>query len=279
MTDPTASEDQALVEAAFADRARLKDAACASAVERTIAKLDRGELRVASPPAEENGDWTTHAWIKQAILLYFAVRGMETLEVGPFEFYDKIPLKKGLAAQNVRLVPPGVIRYGAFCEPGVIVMPGYVNIGARVGAGSMVDTWATVGSCAQIGKDCHLSGGVGIGGVLEPPGARPVIVEDGAFIGSRVVIVEGVHVGREAVIGTGVVLTSSTAILDVSGSDVVEHRGRVPARSVVIPGTRMKKFPAGEFGVPCALIIGQRSASTDRKVSLNAALRDFAVPV
>ena len=281
MTDPTASEDQALVEAAFADRARLKDAASAAAVERTIAKLDRGELRVASPPAEEDGDWITHAWIKQAILLYFAVRGMETLEVGPFEFHDKIPLKKGLAAQNVRLVPPGVIRYGAFCEPSVIVMPGYVNIGARVGAGSMVDTWATVGSCAQIGKDCHLSGGVGIGGVLEPPGARPVIVEDGAFIGSRVVIVEGVHVGREAVIGTGVVLTSSTAILDVSGSDgrVVEHRGRVPARSVVIPGTRMKKFPAGEFGVPCALIIGQRSASTDRKVSLNAALRDFAVPV
>ena len=176
-------------------------------------------------------------------------------------------------------MPPGVVRYGAFCEPGVIVMPGYVNIGARVGAGTMVDTWATVGSCAQIGKDCHLSGGVGIGGVLEPPGATPVIVEDGAFIGSRVVIVEGVRVGREAVIGTGVVLTSSTAILDVSGPEVVEHRGRVPARSVVIPGTRIKKFPAGEFGVPCALIIGKRTASTDRKVSLNEALRDFAVPV
>ena len=284
MTDPTASEDQALVEAAFADRARLKDAASGAraAVERTIAKLDRGELRVASPPADpddETGEWITHAWVKQAILLYFGVRGMETLEVGPFEFHDKIPLKRGLAAQNVRLVPPGVIRYGAFCEPSVIVMPGYVNIGARVGAGSMVDTWATVGSCAQIGKDCHLSGGVGIGGVLEPPGARPVIVEDGAFIGSRVVIVEGVHVGREAVIGTGVVLTSTTAILDVSGPEVVEHRGRVPARSVVIPGTRMKKFPAGEFGVPCALIIGKRTASTDRKVSLEAALRDFAVPV
>jgi 2,3,4,5-tetrahydropyridine-2-carboxylate N-succinyltransferase len=280
MTDQ--AEDRALVEAAFADRARLKDAAYSAAVERTIAKLDRGELRVASPPTEgdrDDGEWTTHAWIKQAILLYFAVRGMETLSVGPFEFHDKIPLKKGLAAQNVRVVPPGVVRYGAFCEPGVIVMPGYVNIGARVGAGSMVDTWATVGSCAQIGKDCHLSGGVGIGGVLEPPGARPVIVEDGAFIGSRVVIVEGVHVGKEAVIGTGVVLTSSTAILDVSGPEVVEHRGRVPARSVVIPGTRMKKFPAGEFGVPCALIIGKRSASTDRKVSLNDALRDFAVPV
>jgi 2,3,4,5-tetrahydropyridine-2-carboxylate N-succinyltransferase len=280
---PREGEDQSLVEAAFADRTKLKDAAYVAAVERTLAKLDRGELRVASPPppgdGDDSGEWTTHAWIKQAILLYFAIRGMETLSVGPFEFHDKNPLKKGLAAQNVRVVPPGVVRYGAFCEPGVIVMPGYVNIGARVGAGSMVDTWATVGSCAQIGKDCHLSGGVGIGGVLEPPGARPVIVEDGAFIGSRVVIVEGVHVGKEAVIGTGVVLTSSTAILDVSGLEVVEHRGRIPARSVVIPGMRTKKFPAGEFGVPCALIIGKRSASTDRKVSLNDALRDFAVPV
>ena len=279
MAGPSPSEDQSLVEAAFADRAKLEDAAYVAAVERTLAQLDRGELRVASPSATEDGEWTTHAWIKQAILLYFAIRGMETLSVGPFEFHDKIPLKKNLAAQKVRVVPPGVVRYGAFCEPGVIVMPGYVNIGARVGAGSMVDTWATVGSCAQIGKDCHLSGGVGIGGVLEPPGARPVIVEDGAFIGSRVVIVEGVHVGKEAVIGTGVVLTSSTAILDVSGSDVVEHRGRVPARSVVIPGMRTKKFPAGEFGVPCALIIGKRTESTDRKVSLNEALRDFAVPV
>ena len=274
-------EDRALIEAAFADRSRLKDSAHSAAVERTIARLDRGELRVAEPgPLGEDGEeWVTHAWVKQAILLYFGVRGMETLEVGPFEFHDKIPLKKGLAAQNVRVVPPGVVRYGAFCEPGVIVMPGYVNIGARVGAGTMVDTWATVGSCAQIGKDVHLSGGVGIGGVLEPPGARPVIVEDGAFIGSRVVIVEGVHVGKEAVIGTGVVLTSSTAIYDVTGTEIVEHRGRVPARSVVIPGVRPKKFPAGEFGVPCALIIGKRSESTDRKVSLNAALRDFAVPV
>ena len=285
MDDKTSEQDRVLVEAAFADRARLKDAAHVAAVERTLARLDRGELRVASPPPEgsvkddELGEWTTHAWTKQAILLYFAIRGMETIEIGPFEFHDKIPLKKGLAAQGVRVVPPGVVRYGAFCEPGVIVMPGYVNIGARVGAGSMVDTWATVGSCAQIGKDCHLSGGVGIGGVLEPPGARPVIVEDGCFIGSRVVIVEGVQVGKEAVIGTGVVLTATTAILDVSGAEVVEHRGRVPPRSVVIPGTRLKKFPAGEFGVPCALIIGKRSASTDRKVSLNAALRDFAVPV
>lgn len=273
------SEDRALVEAAFVDRTKLKDAAHAAAVERTLAMLDRGEIRVASPPTEPDGEWTTHAWIKQAILLYFGLRGMETLTVGPFEFHDKIPLKKDLAKQNVRVVPPGVIRYGAFCEPGVVVMPGYVNLGARVGAGSMVDTWATVGSCAQVGKDVHLAGGVGIGGVLEPPSARPVIIEDGAFIGSRAVIVEGMHVGKEAVIGAGVVLTSSTAILDVSGPEVVEYRGRVPARSVVIPGIRNKKFPAGEFGIPCALIIGKRSESTDKKVSLNEALRDFAVPV
>jgi len=271
------SADRELIEAAFADRAKLKEASVVAAVERTLAALDRGEQRVASPEAD--GSWTTHAWVKQAILLYFGVRGMETLDVGPFEFHDKIPLKKNLASQQVRVVPPGVVRYGAFCEPGVIVMPGYVNIGARVGAGSMVDTWATVGSCAQIGKDVHLAGGVGIGGVLEPPGARPVIVEDGCFVGSRAVIVEGMHVGKEAVIGAGVVLTSSTAILDVSGPEVVEHRGRVPARSVVIPGIRSKKFPAGEFGIPCALIIGKRSESTDKKVSLNEALRDFAVPV
>ncbi len=271
--------DDALVSAAYADRALLKDSAHAQAVERTVARLDEGELRVASPPGKEGGEWTTHAWIKQAILLYFGLRGMETWSAGPLEFHDKIPTKKDLASQNVRVVPPGVVRYGAFCEPGVIVMPGYVNIGARVGAGTMVDTWATVGSCAQIGKDCHLAGGVGIGGVLEPPGARPVIVEDGCFVGSRAVIVEGMHVGREAVIGAGVVLTSSTAILDVTGAEVVEHRGRIPPRSVVIPGVRPKKFPAGEYGIPCALIIGERSASTDRKVSLNDALRDFGVPV
>jgi 2,3,4,5-tetrahydropyridine-2-carboxylate N-succinyltransferase len=268
-----------LVEAAWADRARLSDAAHARAVEGALAALDRGELRVASPPESPGGDYTTHAWVKQAILLYFALRKMEKLEVGPFEFHDKIPLKKNLDAAGVRVVPPGVVRYGAFLEPGAIVMPGYVNIGARVGAGTMVDTWATVGSCAQIGKDCHLAGGVGIGGVLEPPNASPVIVEDGCFVGSRAVIVEGMRVERECVIGAGVVLTSSTAILDVSGPSVVEHRGRVPARSVVIPGVRTKKFAAGEFGVPCALIIGKRTESTDRKVSLNAALRDFDVPV
>ncbi|MDB4943492.1 MAG: 2,3,4,5-tetrahydropyridine-2,6-dicarboxylate N-succinyltransferase [Labilithrix sp.] len=276
-------QDRPLVEAAFADRALLKDAAHVAAVERTLARLDCGELRVANPPENAPEDvlteWTVNAWTKQAILLYFAIRGMETTVVGPFEFHDKIPLKRNYAAQNVRVVPPGVVRYSAFCEPGVIVMPGYVNVGARVGSGTMVDTWATVGSCAQIGRDVHLAGGVGIGGVLEPPGARPVIIEDGAFIGSRVVIVEGVHVGREAVIGTGVVLTATTAILDVTGSEIVEHRGKIPPRSVVIPGVRPKKFPAGELGVPCALIIGKRSASTDRKVSLNDALRDFAVPV
>jgi 2,3,4,5-tetrahydropyridine-2-carboxylate N-succinyltransferase len=271
-----------LVSAAYADRALLSQDRYVAAVHETLAALDSGALRVASPDGEEpdgSRRWTTHAWIKEAILLYFALQKMEVHEVGPFEFHDKIPLKHGLAAAGVRVVPPGTVRYGAFLEPGSIVMPGYVNIGARVGAGTMVDTWATVGSCAQIGQGVHLSGGVGIGGVLEPPGATPVIVEDGAFVGSRVVIVEGVHVEREAVIGTGVVLTSSTPILDVTGPEVVEHRGRVPARSVVIPGSRPKRFPAGEYQVPCALIIGRRSESTDRKVSLNAALRDFAVPV
>ncbi|MEO8877561.1 MAG: 2,3,4,5-tetrahydropyridine-2,6-dicarboxylate N-succinyltransferase, partial [Polyangiaceae bacterium] len=211
--------------------------------------------------------------------LYFAIQKMERIEVGPFEFYDKIPLKKHLESAGVRLVPPGVIRYGAFLERGAIVMPGYVNIGAYVGANTMVDTWATVGSCAQIGRDCHLSGGVGIGGVLEPPGAQPVIIEDGCFIGSRAVVVEGVRVCEEAVIGTGVALTASTAIIDVSGPEPIEHRGIVPPRSVVIPGTREKQFSAGKYGVPCALIIGKRTQSTDRKVSLNAALRDFNVPV
>ena len=266
-----------LVEAAFADRKLLSQADHRYAVEGTITALDRGELRVASPPEQEGGEWTTHAWIKEAILLYFATRKIEHLQVGPFAFHDKIPLKTDI--DSVRIVPPGVARYGSFLEPGVVLMPAYVNIGARVGAKTMVDTWATVGSCAQIGRDCHLAGGVGIGGVLEPPSAQPVIIEDGVFVGSRAVIVEGVRVGRDAVIGAGVVLTSSTAILDVSGPEVLEHRGRVPPRSVVIPGVRPKRFPAGEFSIPCALIIGQRTESTDRKVSLNAALRDFAVPV
>ncbi len=278
MTQKDLAESLApLISAAFADRSLLADPTYERAVVSTIDALDRGELRVAEPVAE--GLWTTHAWTKQAILLYFAIQKMVVMEAGPMEFHDKIPLKHDLAKQGVRVVPPGVARYGSHLEPGTILMPGYVNIGARVGAGTMVDTWATVGSCAQIGRDCHLAGGVGIGGVLEPPGAQPVIVEDGVFIGSRVIVVEGVIVEREAVLGAGVVLTSSTAILDVTGAEVVEYRGRIPARSVVIPGTRQKRCPAGEFGVPCALIIGQRSVSTDRKVSLNAALRDFGVAV
>jgi 2,3,4,5-tetrahydropyridine-2,6-dicarboxylate N-succinyltransferase len=270
---------QTRVEKAYSDRALLSDPDHRFAIEATISALDRGELRVASPPQREGEAWTTHAWIKQAILLYFALRKMEKIECGPLEFHDKIPVKRDLVSAGVRVVPPGVIRFGAFLEPGAVLMPGYVNIGARVGARTMVDTWATVGSCAQIGSDCHLAGGVGIGGVLEPPSAQPVIVEDGAFVGSRAVIVEGMHIGREAVIGAGVVLTSSTAILDVSGPAVVEYRGQVPPRSVVIPGVRTKRFPAGDYGVPCALVIGKRSADTDRKVSLNAALRDFGVPV
>ena len=276
MTDLHSSLEP-LVTAAFNDRSLLKDTTYEQAVLRTIDALDVGHIRVAEKVRD--GEWTTHAWIKQAILLYFAVRSLEVTEAGPLEFRDKLPTKHGLEAAGVRVVPPGTARHGSYLAPSVVLMPGYVNIGAYVGAGTMVDTWATVGSCAQIGKDCHLAGGVGIGGVLEPPSAQPVIIEDGVFVGSRAIIVEGVIVEREAVIGAGVVLTASTAILDVTGNEVVEHRGRVPARSVVIPGTRQKRFPAGEFGVPCALIIGTRTASTDRKVSLNAALRDFGVPV
>lgn len=264
-------------------RARIEDSWTGTpdraAIDEALFALDSGELRVASPPAEDDGDWEVHAWLMKAVLLYFRVAEMRVHEVGPYTFHDKIPLKRHLDEQKVRLVPPGHIRFGAHVEPGCVIMPGYVNIGARVGSGSMVDTWATVGSCAQIGKDVHLAGGVGIGGVLEPPGARPVIIEDGCFIGSRAIIVEGLHVEREAVIGAGVVLTKSTKIIDVTGDEPVEHKGRVPARSVVIPGTRPKKFAAGEYGVPCALIIGQRKESTDKKTSLNAALREFAVSV
>jgi 2,3,4,5-tetrahydropyridine-2-carboxylate N-succinyltransferase len=266
------------IESTFANRKLLGDPDHVYAIEGALSALDRGELRVATPPVDEGGEWTTNAWVKEAILLFFAIRRMEKYLVGPFEFHDKIPLKRDIDPA-VRIVPPAVARFGCFLEAGCILMPSYVNIGAHVGSGTMVDTWATVGSCAQIGRDCHLAGGVGIGGVLEPASAQPVIVEDGVFVGSRAVIVEGVRIGREAVIGAGVVLTSSTAILDVSGPHLVEYRGRIPPRSVVIPGTRPKTFAAGEFGVPCALIIGQRTPSTDRKVSLNAALRDFAVPV
>lgn len=247
------------------------------AVLDVLERLDKGKLRVASQDAD--GQWQTHAWVKQAVLMFFALRGMETTTCGPFEFYDKIPLKKNLEAAGVRVVPPGTVRYGAFMEPTSILMPGYVNIGAYVGRGTMVDTWATVGSCAQIGSDVHLSGGVGIGGVLEPPGATPVIIEDGAFVGSRAIVVEGVRVGKEAVLGANTVLTSSTVIIDVTGAEPIESRGFVPAGAVVIPGMRPKKFPAGEFGVPCALIIGKRNKNTDRKVSLNSALRDFGVAV
>ncbi len=257
----------------------LDDASLRGAVEGAVAALDAGDIRVASPPANEGGDWVTHAWVKQAILLYFRMHTSETWTAGPMEFFDKVPPKRNLEAAGVRVVPPGVARYGSFLERGVILMPGYVNIGARVGEGSMVDTWATVGSCAQIGKRVHLSGGVGIGGVLEPPQAAPVIIEDDCFIGSRAIVVEGVRVETGAVLGAGVVLTASTLLIDVRGSEPVETRGRVPARAVVIPGTRLKKFPAGEFGVPCALIIGTRSTSTDQKTSLNDALREFGVPV
>ncbi len=271
------ADNQALVQAAFENRDLLKSEEHKRAVLETVAALDAGQIRVASQDAP--GKWTTHAWIKQAVLLYFGVTQMNKIACEPFEFYDKVPLKKDLDKAGVRVVPPGTIRYGSFLEPGCVVMPGYVNIGAYVGGGSMVDTWATVGSCAQIGKNVHLSGGVGIGGVLEPPGAQPVVIEDGAFIGSRAIIVEGVLVESEAVIAAGVTLTASTAIVDVTGSEPKEIRGRVPARSVVIPGMRPKKFPAGEFMIPSALIIGQRKESTDKKTSLNDALRDFNVSV
>ena len=267
---------KARVSAAFAEREKLKEPFYAMAVKETVALLDRGVIRVAQKGAD---GWEVNAWVKEAILCFFAISEMKTMELPPFEFHDKIPLKKHLADAGVRIVPPGVARYGAFLERGVVMMPGYVNIGAWVGAGTMVDTWATVGSCAQIGRNVHLSGGVGIGGVLEPSTATPVIIEDGAFIGSRAVIVEGVQVGEEAVIGANVVLTASTHIIDVTGAQEVVHKGRVPPRSVVIPGSRAKKFPAGEYQVPCALIIGQRSATTDSKTSLNQVLRDFAVPV
>jgi 2,3,4,5-tetrahydropyridine-2,6-dicarboxylate N-succinyltransferase len=270
---------QRLIAAAHADKRLLEHAEYADAVRSTIAMLDRGELRVAEPGDTPDADWIVHVWVKQAILLYFGLAQLETVEVGPYEYFDKIPLKRGWAAAGVRVVPPATARYGAFIERGAVLMPSYVNIGARVGAGTMVDTWATVGSCAQIGRNVHLSGGVGIGGVLEPPGATPVIIEDGCFIGSRAIVVEGVRVEQEAVLGANVVLTASTPIIDVSGPEPVEHRGRVPARSVVIPGTRTKSFPAGDFQLAAALIIGHRKASTDTRTSLNDALRDFAVAV
>ncbi len=266
---------QSLVELAFAEPKRLdSEPASREAVEATIAGLDRGELRLAD---KKTGEWVVHAWIQQAILLYFRLRQLETWQIGQFEYHDKIPLKHDYQGLGVRVVPPAVARYGSFLEPGVIMMPSYVNIGAHIGSGTMVDTWATVGSGAQIGRDVHLAGGVGIGGVLEPPGARPVIVEDGAFIGSRCIVTEGAVIEAGAVLGANVTITSSTPIIDVTGPEATTHHGRVPARSVVVPGTRSRTYPAGEFQVGCALIVGQRTASTDRKTSLNQALRDFGL--
>ncbi len=264
------------IEAAFADRAKLADPAHRGAVLEAIAGLDGGQLRIAQ---KEGGEWKVNAWLMQAVNLYFAVTGMEAWDYGPFQARDKIPLKKDLEKAGVRVVPGGVARYGSHLEPGAVLLPGFVNIGARVGTGSMVDTWATVGSCAQVGANVHLAGGVGIGGVLEPPGARPNIIEDGCFIGSRCIIVEGSLIEEEAVLGANVVITASTPIIDVTGPQEVVYKGRVPARSVVIPGTRPKQYPAGTYQIPCALIIGKRSPSTDKKVSLNQALRDFEVQV
>ncbi|MGA0121491.1 MAG: 2,3,4,5-tetrahydropyridine-2,6-dicarboxylate N-succinyltransferase [Gaiellales bacterium] len=261
------------IEAAF--RGDIEAADARAAVEEAIARLDRGAASLAEPDGA--GGFAVNGWVQQAILLFFRLQQMEVIEHGPFTYHDKVPLKTQV--DGVRIVPPATVRYGAFVEPGAVLMPSYVNIGSRVGAGTMVDTWATVGSGAWIGRDVHLSGGVGIGGVLEPPGARPVIIEDGAFIGSRAIVVEGVHVGAEAVLGAGVVLTASTRIIDVSGAQPIETTGHVPARKVVIPGTRPRSFPAGDFDVPCALIIGERTASTDRKTSLNSALRELDVDV
>jgi 2,3,4,5-tetrahydropyridine-2-carboxylate N-succinyltransferase len=263
-----------LIARAYADLSLLGEAE--EAVLATIASLDAGRLRVAE---KVDGQWAVNEWVKQAILLYFRLAPLEVRTAGPFQYHDRIPPKQGLAEAGVRVVPPGTVRYGAFCEPGVVVMPAFVNIGARVGAGTMIDTWATVGSCAQVGQQVHISGGVGIGGVLEPPSARPVIIEDGAFVGSRCILVEGVIVEEGAVLGANTVITSSTPVVDVTGREPVEYRGRVPARAVVIPGTRPRKFPAGTYHLPCALIIGERSASTDRKTSLNEALRVFEVQV
>lgn len=268
------SEQISIIEAAWDNRFLLTENTTVVAINQAIEQLDKGILRVAQPA--ETG-WQVNDWVKKAVILYFSIRKMETIETGPFEFHDKIPLKNNYAAQGVRVVPHAIARYGAFLAPGVIMMPSYVNIGAYVDSGTMVDTWATVGSCAQIGKNVHLSGGVGIGGVLEPVQAAPVIIEDNCFVGSRCIIVEGAHIGKEAVLGANVVITASTKIIDVSGEKSIIYQGHVPERSVVIPGSIPKQFPAGEYQVPCALIIGKRKPSTDLKTSLNEALRDFGV--
>lgn len=270
------TELQQTIEKAWEIRDLLKDANTIRAIRQVINLLDEGKLRVAEPI--ESG-WQVNEWVKKAVVLYFPIQKMETLEAGPLEFHDKIPLKKGYAEKGIRVVPHAVARHGAYISPGTILMPSYVNIGAYVDEGSMVDTWATVGSCAQIGKNVHLSGGVGIGGVLEPLQAAPVIIEDGAFIGSRCIVVEGVRVGKEAVLGANVVLTMSTKIIDVTSDEPIEMKGSVPPRSVVIPGSYTKKFTAGNFNVPCALIIGKRKESTDKKTSLNDALREYDVAV
>jgi len=265
-----------LIEKAWEDRSLLKTNETKQAVLEVVEQLDKGALRVAEPTTD---GWQVNDWVKKAVIMYFPLAKMETIEVGPFEFHDKIPLKKGYEAQGVRVVPHAIARYGSFLEKGVIMMPSYVNIGAYVSSGTMVDTWATVGSCAQIGKDVHLSGGVGIGGVLEPVQAAPVIIEDGAFIGSRSIIVEGVRVGKEAVIGANVCITASTKVIDVTQDEPKIYKGYVPERSVVIPGTYPKDFKAGQYHVPCAMIIGQRKESTDKKTSLNDALRENEVAV
>jgi len=264
------------VEEAWEDRTLLERKEYQNAVYETVEKLDKGELRCAEPNGSE---WKVNEWVKKAVVLYFPLMKMETIELNPFEFHDKIPLKKNFAEQRVRVVPHAIARKGSFLAPGVVMMPSYVNIGAYVDEDSMVDTWATVGSCAQIGKKVHLSGGVGIGGVLEPLQAAPVIIEDGAFIGSRSIVVEGVKVGKEAVLGANVVLTKSTRIIDVTGEKEQVLRGEIPPRSVVIPGSYEKEFPAGKYNVSCALIIGQRKESTDLKTSLNEALREHSVAV
>ncbi|PID93685.1 MAG: 2,3,4,5-tetrahydropyridine-2,6-dicarboxylate N-succinyltransferase [Bacteroidetes bacterium] len=269
-------EEQQIIEQAWEDRNLLEKPETREAITHVIACLDKGSLRVASPEAE---GWKVNEWVKKAVILYFPLHGMRTMEAGPMEFYDKIPLKTGYRELGIRVVPHAVSRYGSYIAKGVVLMPSYVNIGAYVDTGTMVDTWATVGSCAQIGKGVHLSGGVGIGGVLEPVQAAPVIIEDHCFIGSRCIVVEGVHVGREAVLGANVVLTGSTKIIDVTTEKATEYTGYVPERSVVIPGTRPKTFTAGTYHVPCALIIGKRKPSTDLKTSLNQALRDYDVIV
>ncbi len=269
-------ELQSLIEAAWENRALLQESKYQEAIRHIIEELDKGRMRIASPEAD---GWKVHEWLKKAVLLYFPIQTMETWSMPPFEFYDKMQLKKDYASQGVRVVPPAAARYGAYLAKGVIMMPSYVNIGAYVDEGTMVDTWATVGSCAQIGKHVHLSGGVGIGGVLEPVQAAPVIIEDHAFIGSRCIVVEGVRVGREAILGANVVLTASTKIIDVTSSEPKEYRGYVPERSVVIPGSYTRKYPAGEYQVSCGLIIGQRKESSDTKTALNDTLREFGVSV